>query len=390
MADDDYGTEIPLDTATPLKELEESGDQPLPNAGDKTPQPDQPTPKVDQPEQPDNPTKSTPDPGESSDPGLPGSPGDPNRPEDSPEPQAKPMISREDAAKKAVEAGIQAVRSSRDRLQRSTEQHEQMLRDMQSQMHEPTEAPPSPVPLDQRPQQERSAYTFLQFALPVALTVAAAIAGRGRGGIAAVSFIGGALQAYSEGRKEDAKEKMKQFDKHQTAIKEDYRERMSEYRATLAEKHYNLSEKMALLRTYAEENKDDRMLHAADARDLNSARAIYNDYLRAHKYVNGQTLRAINAAHALMKDPDSIGYTNELKKRFKAKHGYEATKPDELSDEIDALSFNQWMKSEGRKEDKPAKKGSPAPVATADDPLGLNLEKKNQAHPDDQGTSGGW
>jgi hypothetical protein len=77
--------------------------------GDKAPKPDQPTPKVDQPDdsgpdQPQNPSKSVPDVGESADPGLPGSPGDPNRPADSPEPEAKPMISREDAAQKAVQA----------------------------------------------------------------------------------------------------------------------------------------------------------------------------------------------------------------------------------------------------------------------------------------------
>jgi hypothetical protein len=280
-----------------------------------------------------------------------GTPADPNVPSDSPI-KSEPIQSEEDANTAAAQEQINAHKKHYEQMEGIRAHVDQLNRDIQRTPMEVDSTPPEATPLAQRPMQERSAYTFLQYAFPAALALGMVIAGsRGkRSGVAASFFLGSAMKAYSEGRNEESKRRMDEWWKKVQYDKTINQERLANNRAVMENNKLSLDKKMDILKTYHELYQDEAGLKADDTRNLKIIQKRMQDDEKAQAKVNEQMFKAKLAAGTLTRDKDHKDWADVLRKMAKDDLGY--IPPDsQLEKYMNQLPFEKFRaqrKAEGK------------------------------------------
>jgi hypothetical protein len=348
---------------------------PDPPSDAPAPQPDQPQPKrqdagVDQPA----PRAELVD--DSA--GKIGTPDDPNVPEDSPiKAEETPAATQERYIKHQI--GIQQRAAAEARAQAARTQ--QGYKDLEAQVTELGKTtPPAPIPLEQRPQEQRKANLFLSYALPTALALGvAAFGSRGKGYLMA-DFLGGAMKGYAEGRTEQQKLMTQKAEEQRRQMHEINQDREKSYHDILNDKKYSITQKMDLMRLEAESNHDAATLRAAETGDLKTVMEQMRKSHAAAKQSATDAMKALIQMSVLTGDPSHGNWLQELRKRYKADNGHEAKDPMELLDEGKAYPYETFLKDRGRETDKKDKENP----EDKDDPLHLHLPSQKKTSQADE------
>src|SRR5215469_4156001 len=287
----------------------------------------------------------------------PDTPDDPNIPKDVREDPKSPFGKEapktdEDIAQEHVQEQKKILEEAQERMKQWENNYNQSVKDMQKSWAEPDTAPPQPIPLPQRPMQERQGWSFLQMLIPM-VALGIGIAGsRGKfgGGTPLLNFWGSMLHAYSQGRNQESRRKEQDWWKQVEFTKAENSERLANYRAQLQDERSSLQQKMDNMRIMAQQHGWARMEVAAANHDLQAVEKELKTAQKANQKYSEYMYKAGTIAGMLRgKDPYFKQWIDRLSAMHHERTGIWPSQTSELDEESKALPYEKFM--EGRKEE---------------------------------------
>jgi hypothetical protein len=237
--------------------------------------------------------------------------------------------------------------------------------------------------IDKAPADAQKAAIQVNQVWPAIVGLGMAIAGMaGKHGITQGFFLGGMMQAYGKGMQENAREMRDNWwdqVKYQHQLAE---ERLQNYRAALADQRFTETQKLDIVKTYADEYKDKRMMEADSLKEVHQA---VHDYENAQKRYLKEAHKTLGAVDFLMKGTaDSKAYAEAAVDKYRRKYGHLPGNETEQAQALDEYPLTQWSKEHPKKGSTDAKidpaTGKVIPGGSGDSVFGVG--DPNPATPD--------
>jgi ribosomal protein S9 len=281
---------------------------------------------------------------------------------------------------------IDVWRKSQSDMERSRDQYQNLQQAFYQKMAEPDAQPPAPIPLPQRPMEERKAGTFLQFALPAALMLGVAIAGgRGKyGNIFLNNFLGSAFTAYAQGRNQESRKRQDQWWKNVQFTIDQNRQRTEAYREIMANKRYDRTTMMDMLRTQAQVFGDDRAIAASQKGSVEEMQSVLKLHEKALAQYQRKMIDAKLKAGMLTRDSRHRDWYDVLREKYYNQTGTRLPDdPSRLTDqqttELDKLikenPFEKFIEERKEAGKTDPQTGKPRPAPGVEDTSKTDYEK---------------
>jgi hypothetical protein len=159
-------------------------------------------------------------------------------------------------------------------------------------------------------------------------------------------FLGSMMEAYSKAHNQYVKEARDNWWKQVEYDHQVNNERLANYRAALQDQRFDLSQKMDVLKTYADQYGDARMSHAAASQDLEGANKILNGYQKAQDRQLKEAHKTASATDTLMKSSVTKQWTEDAMARYFEKNGQLPMTESEKLQALRDYKYSDWRKDQ--------------------------------------------